>query len=233
VIDRTRVIVAALLAGVVLPAVLVSGCASKPSAVTEAETKAPEQSAEQTAAGFPEEDPLYTPEYKPNGQETAVIKTSKGDITVKFYGTDAPIHVGNFVELVRKGFYDGTKFHRYVPGFVIQGGDPATQDASSEDVAAADGSPNSPYGKGGPGYQIRGEFDATANPNQHVEGALAMARSSNPDSAGSQFYFTLAPTHELDGSYTVFGIVTEGLDVVKDLRAGDVLESVTLSGTTE
>lgn len=176
---------------------------------------------------------LYTPEYSPNGSETAMIDTSKGRIVVELYGEDAPIHVGNFVELVRKGFYDGTKFHRYVEGFVIQGGDPQTKDASSQEVAGADGDPASRFGMGNPGYQIKGEFDPAVNPNKHVEGALGMARSQSPDSAGSQFYFALAPLPQLDGGYTVFGRVTEGLDVVKSLRAGDVIEKVVIDGATE
>jgi peptidyl-prolyl cis-trans isomerase B (cyclophilin B) len=169
---------------------------------------------------------LYTPEYEPNGSETAVLTTNKGVIVVELFGNDAPIHVGNFVELSNKGFYDDTKFHRYEPGFVIQGGDPQTKDVSGEDVAGQAGQPGSRFGTGGPGYNIKAEYDPAQNPNKHIEGALGMARSQQPDSAGSQFYFTLDATPFLDGQYTVFGRVTEGLDVVKELRAGDVIESV-------
>lgn len=176
---------------------------------------------------------VYTPAYRPNGRERAEIVTSKGRITVELYGKEAPIHVGNFVELSRKGFYDGLKFHRYVPGFVIQGGDPATRDATPEEVAAADGDRASPFGYGGPGYVIRGEFDPATNPHRHVEGALAMARSDSPDSAGSQFYFALADLPQLDGSYTVFGAVVDGIEVVRALRAGDTIESVRIIGATE
>lgn len=204
---------------------------------TQAVTSQSETPAEETAATStpnPMEAPeLYTPEYKPNGKETAVITTSKGEITVELYGTDAPVHVGNFVELTRKGFYDKTKFHRFVEGFVIQGGDPQTVDATSEQVASADGDPASPFGTGGPGYQIRGEFDPKVNPNKHVQGALGMARGGSPDSAGSQFYFALEPLTQLDGGYTVFGKVTKGLDVVKSLRAGDVIEKAEIIGATE
>ena len=94
---------------------------------------------------------LYTPEYQPTGEEIAVINTSKGTIRVQLAGADAPIHVGNFVELAQKGFYDGLKFHRYVPGFVIQGGCPTTRDATPEQVAKGQG----PFGTGGPGYSIK------------------------------------------------------------------------------
>lgn len=184
---------------------------------------------EQTAPGV-EEDALYTPEYQPTGSETAVITTNKGEIVVELYGEDAPIHVGNFVELVQQGFYDDTKFHRYEPGFVIQGGDPQTREFTSEEVADQAGQPGSRLGTGGPGYQIPGEFDPEQNPNTHIEGALGMARSQSPDSAGSQFYFTLAETPFLDGQYTVFGRVTSGFDVVQELRAGDVIESVEVRG---
>lgn len=168
---------------------------------------------------------LYTPEYQPNGNEIAVIKTSKGDIRVQLAGADAPIHVGNFVELARKGFYDNLKFHRYVPGFVIQGGCPNTRDLDSAQVVAAAGNPWAGLGTGGPGYCIKQEY--TTNPhNSHEDGALAMARSQNPDSAGSQFYLCLGPQHNLDSGYTVFGQTIEGKDVIASLRVGDVIETI-------
>ena len=157
---------------------------------------------------------LYTPAYRPNGSEIAVMKTNKGTIRVKLAGDDAPIHVGNFVELSQKGFYDGLTFHRYVPGFVIQGGDPSGN------------------GTGGPGYCIKEEF--TTNPNnKHDDGALAMARAYAPDSAGSQFYFCLGPQHGLDSGYTVFGQTIEGLDVIGQLREGDIIESVEIENATQ
>ena len=138
--------------------------------------------------GFKKE--LYTPEYQLAGDECAVIETSKGTIKVKFDGEGAPIHVANFCELSTMGFYDGLKFHRYVPG-----------------------------------YCIKGEF-ATNPRNSHVDGALAMARSMDPDSAGSQFYFCLGAQHNLDSGYTVFGTTVEGLDVISQLRAGDEIVHV-------
>ena len=170
---------------------------------------------------------LYTPAYKPNGKEVAVIETSKGTIKVKLAGNDAPIHVGNFVELAQKGFYDGLKFHRYVPGFVIQGGDPNTRTASSADVAAADGNPFGGFGTGGPGYCIHEEYSTNPN-NKHLDGTLAMARSQNPNSAGSQFYLCLGAQPFLDSGYTVFGQTINGIEAVRKLRAGDEIISITI-----
>ena len=152
---------------------------------------------------------LYTPAYQPTGEEIAVVTTSKGVIRVQLHGKDAPIHVGNFVELSTKGFYDGLTFHRYVPDFVIQGGCPKGN------------------GTGNPGYQIKEEFSTNPH-NSHEDGTLAMARSNMPDSAGCQFYYCLGPQHFLDPNYTVFGDTIEGLDVVHSLRKGDKIESIVI-----
>lgn len=168
---------------------------------------------------------LYTPEYKPTGKEVAIIKTSQGTIRVELDGEGAPIHVGNFVELAQKGFYDNLKFHRYVPGFVIQGGDPNTRDLDSEQVKAAEGNPFAGLGTGGPGYTIKEEFSTNPN-NEHLDGTLAMARSQDPNSAGSQFYLCLGLQPFLDSGYTVFGQTVDGLDVISKLRVGDVIETI-------
>ena len=128
----------------------------------------------------------------------AVIETKFGDITIKFFSDVAPNHVKNFIDLAQKGFYDGTIFHRVVPGFVIQGGDPNTK-----------GPDRSTYGMGGPGHTLKAEF----NPRPHTRGTLSMARSGHPDSAGSQFFITVADAHFLDNQYTVFGEVVSGMDV--------------------
>lgn len=173
-------------------------------------------------------EPLYTPDYKPQGDEVAVFDTSKGTIRVRLDAKGAPIHVANFCELASAGFYDGLKFHRYVPGFVIQGGCPNTRDMVPEDVAAGKPGPDGMPGTGGPGYRIREEFSTNPN-NSHVDGALAMARAQDPNSAGSQFYFCLGPQHMLDSGYTVFGTTIEGLDVISSLRAGDVINSVRIA----
>ena len=166
---------------------------------------------------------LYTPEYQVNGEENAVVHTNKGDITVKLAGLDAPIHVANFVELSQKGYYNGLKFHRHVPGFVIQGGCPNTRNLTSAQVSK--GAPN--LGTGNPGYSIKGEWRVNPN-NYHKDGTLAMARSSNPDSAGSQFYFCLGPQSFLDSDYTVFGdpIDEESIKVIHSLEKGDEIISI-------
>ena len=170
-------------------------------------------------------DPLYTPEYSVVGDEVAVIDTSKGVIRVELDGAGAPIHVANFCELAESGYYDDLKFHRYVPGFVIQGGCPNTREMTSDEVARGEVGPTGRPGTGGPGDRIRQEF--TSNPrNSHVDGALAMARSADPDSAGSQFYFCLGAQHGLDSGYTVFGRTVEGMDVIGALRQGDVINSI-------
>lgn len=135
-------------------------------------------------------------------EQQAVIETRLGDITLRFFPDVAPNHVKNFIDLAQKGFYDGTIFHRVVPGFVIQGGDPNTK-----------GPNRSTYGMGGPGYTIKAEF----NSRPHKRGTLSMARSINPDSAGSQFFITVADVPFLDNQYTVFGEVVSGMEVVDEI----------------
>ena len=174
---------------------------------------------------FGQPEPLYTPEYVCKGDEVAVITTSKGTIRVKLDAAGAPIHVANFCELASSGFYDGLKFHRYVAGFVIQGGCPNTRDMTSEEVASGRPGPDGMPGTGGPGYRIKHEYDTNPR-NSHDDGALAMARSQHPDSAGSQFYLCLGAQHFLDPNYTVFGQTVEGKDVISKLRAGDEIVSV-------
>jgi len=210
---------------------LATGCTPKSS--TQGTTAEETRPAEEQVATNSEGETLYTPSYVPTGNETATFTTSRGEFSVKLYGKDAPIHVGNFIELVRKGFYQNNKFHRYVPGFVIQGGDPQTQSLTSEQVIEAVNNQTGGLGTGGPGYVIKGEFDPAVNPNKHTVGAMGMARSNDPDSGGSQFYFALDPLAQLDGNYTVFGQVTDGLDVVKSLRVGDVIENIEIVGATE
>lgn len=153
---------------------------------------------------------MHVSDVKVTGKEVAVITTPKGVIKFEFYAEDAPNHVASFIELARAGFYDGTTFHRVEPGFVIQGGDPNTKTGAG------------PAGTGGPGYNLKAEF----NSRPHLEGTVAMARSQNPDSAGSQFYICLGAQPFLDGQYTVFGQLTEGMDVVRAIQVGDVMESV-------
>jgi peptidyl-prolyl cis-trans isomerase B (cyclophilin B) len=128
----------------------------------------------------------------------AVIETTVGNIELELLPEIAPNHVRNFLELARSGFYDGTLFHRVIPDFMIQGGDPNTK---GEDKAR--------YGQGGPGYTIKAEF----NDQPHVRGVLSMARAQHPDSAGSQFFIVVKDSLFLDHQYTVFGRVTRGMEV--------------------
>lgn len=155
-----------------------------------------------------------------NGSEIGVIVTSKGTVKVEFFKDDAPNTVASFIELADSGFYDQIKFHRVVPRFVVQGGDPITRPLTPEDVRVGIGG----IGTGGPGWNQKAEF----NNRKHVTGTLAMARSQHPDSAGSQFYICLEPQPGLDGDYTVFGQVIEGMDVVSSIEVGDVIESITI-----
>ena len=128
----------------------------------------------------------------------AIIETKFGNIELKLFPDVAPGHVENFVKLAKSEFFDGTVFHRVIPGFMIQGGDPNSK-----------GTDRSNHGTGGPGYSIKAEF----NEKPHVRGALSMARSRDPDSAGSQFFIVVKKSSFLDHQYTVFGEVVGGMDV--------------------
>ena len=152
-----------------------------------------------------------------NESQIVTLETNKGNIIIELYSECAPLTVANFVKLIEAGFYDGLTFHRFVKGFVIQGGDP-------------DGT-----GTGGPGWTIPGEFKKKKLRElmpQHEKGVLAMARKPSPDSAGSQFYICLSDDttiyEHLNGNYTTFGRVIEGMDVVESLRERDVMTQVSV-----
>jgi len=133
-----------------------------------------------------------------SAKEIAVIETSLGKIEVEFFEDKAPGHVKNFKDLAKKGFYDGVTFHRVIPGFMIQGGDPNTKNND-----------RSNHGMGGPGYSIKAEFNDTL----HKRGVLSMARSQDPNSGGSQFFIVVEDSNFLDGKYTAFGKVLSGMSV--------------------
>ena len=137
-----------------------------------------------------------------SAQEIAVIETKFGKIEVQFFEDKAPGQVKNFKDLAKKGFYDGTIFHRVIPGFMIQGGDPNTKSDDRSD-----------HGMGGPGYSIKAEFNDTP----HKRGILSMARSQDPNSAGSQFYIEVKDSAFLDGQYTAFGKVLSGMTVADQI----------------
>jgi len=139
-------------------------------------------------------------EIKKMSTTKAIIETKFGAITLKFFPEVAPGHVKNFIDLAQKGVYDQTVFHRVIPGFMIQGGDPVSKDPAKRRS----------FGTGGPGYTIKAEF----SDRPHKRGTLSMARSASPDSAGSQFFICVADTPFLNGQYTVFGEVESGMEAV-------------------
>ena len=148
--------------------------------------------------------------------KTATFETNRGTIVAELYDKDAPKTVENFETLANKGYYDGVKFHRVIPGFVIQGGDPYSRDLPSGDRR---------IGTGGPGYMIKCETQG--NPRKHELGALSMAHAGK-DTGGSQFFVVLDEnaTRHLNGVHTVFGKITGGIDVMKKLQRNDVINSV-------
>jgi peptidyl-prolyl cis-trans isomerase B (cyclophilin B) len=129
----------------------------------------------------------------------AIIKTKFGDMDIVFFPEKAPKHVENFIALAKSGFYNGTIFHRVIPGFMIQGGDPNTKDLNKPET----------YGQGGPSQRLKAEF----NDIPHRRGILSMARTNDPNSAGSQFFIVVKDSNFLDGQYTVFGEVVKGMEV--------------------
>ena len=153
--------------------------------------------ADQTSTNNPPENPTV------NTNEVAVITTTEGTMVVEFWTDAAPNTIANFKKLANSGFYDGTAFHRVIKGFMIQGGDPLTKDPSKEDA----------WGTGGPGYQIKAEF----NNHSHVRGVISMARSNDPDSAGSQFFICHGDPTFLDHQYTTFGKLIKGNDVLEKI----------------
>lgn len=154
--------------------------------------------------------PAELNEYTERARRSRVrIATPHGDIVFELFPDDAPLHAAAFMKLAEAGFYDGLTFHRVEPGFVVQGGDPQGD------------------GTGGPGYHLKAEFNA----RPHRRGTVAMARASNPDSAGSQFYICLDDAPFLDRQYTVFGQMTEGFEPLDAIRRGDAMKSVTVEAS--
>ena len=148
--------------------------------------------------------------------KTATFETNRGTISAELYDKDAPGTVANFEKLANSGFYDGVKFHRVIPGFVVQGGDPLSRDLPEGDRR---------IGTGGPGYHIKCE--TKGNPRKHEVGALSMAHAGK-DTGGSQFFMVLdeGATRHLNGVHTVFGKITDGLDVMKQIKANDSMTTV-------
>jgi len=201
------------------PAAPTATATSAPAATSTAAPASPAAETDEEASAMPEEpaarngmyDAPPEMEIEPEQTYVATIVTEKGEVVVELDPGAAPQTVNNFVFLARGGFYDGLTFHRVVDDFVVQGGDPLGS------------------GTGGPGYTVPAEIEL-----EHVKGAIAMARTSdevNPEraSSGSQFYITLEATPQLNGAYTVFGEVVEGMDVVESIAQGDGIETITIS----
>lgn len=163
------------------------------------------ETVEKIMSKAPKKAPLATDKDLPEGNHV-VIETDMGSIKIKLLPEVAPNTVANFKVLANNGYYDGIIFHRVIPGFMAQGGDPTGT------------------GTGGPGYKIDAEFNET----KHVRGTVAMARTADPNSAGSQFYICFGPQPHLDRQYTVFGQVEEGMDVVDQIKNGTVMKKVSV-----
>jgi len=149
----------------------------------------------------------YKEHQRMSESNTVYIDLEAGRVTIELYPDVAPATVESFKKLISQGFYDGLIFHRVIPGFMAQGGDPEGT------------------GMGGPGFKVKAEF----NDKKHVRGTLAMARSSDPDSAGSQFYICYGPQPHLDNQYTIFGQVTDGMDLIDAVKQGDTMTKLTIA----
>ena len=177
---------------------MVTSCKSGPKSETSEATKATETEMTEKKAEPTGKLAKWPDDYPVDGDSVAVISTKFGDIVLEFYPDVAPNHVRNFKYLANHGFYNGCAFHRVIPGFMIQGGDPNSKDANK----ANDGT-------GGPGWSVGAEF----SPKEHIKGTLSMARSRDPNSAGSQFFVCVARAKSLDNQYTVFGQTIKGVEV--------------------
>lgn len=178
--------------------------------------------------------PIYIPRYQPNGKEVALIETTKGMIKVALDGSNAPMTVGNFIELARRGFYDNLKFHAYKADSVILGGCPVTRTLGPAQVdAAVRGVMHGIHpGVGDARYTIPDEYLGKMN-NRHELGSICFAHKSDPDSGSSQFYFSLSEQPEFDDKFVVFGKTVEGIDAVLALRIGDAIIGIEIEHADE
>lgn len=206
----------------IIAAFLVAGC-------TPQRSEAPEEG---STPAVPPGSTAATPGASPQASAPVSVRitTEQGAIELELYPAQAPQTVANFVKLADSGFYDGIRIHRVESGFVVQAGDPQTKSLSKSELRSVierqkSGAPlpdDPPIGTGGPGWTIPLEISELV----HDRGVIAMARSQDPNSGGSQFYITLEAVHQLDGGYAVFGRVVEGMDVVERLSVGDEIRSV-------
>lgn len=222
---RRLIIVSIALVVLAVSALVIGGCGVSQKDNTQGKSSTPASTPAMSPAAAqvgPDGKPVKTLADFPDGQDganvEAVIKTDKGNIVLTFFPDVAPVTVASFLHLSRTGFYNGTTFHRVVPDFVIQGGDPLSKEPNNPNV-----------GTGGPGYNLPAEFSS----RPHQTGSVAMARSQSPQSGGSQFYICLAAQPSLDGQYTVFGQVASGMDVVNQIKQGDVIREITIQPKTQ
>jgi cyclophilin family peptidyl-prolyl cis-trans isomerase len=216
----SRRILLAAFAALACTAVLLAGCAPARTGSTGTTPSVPATGAAEATSGAATS----------TAPVNATIETGKGTIRLELYPAKAPLTVANFVKLADAKFYDGIRIHRVEPGFVVQAGDPLTKGLSAKELRGVIERQRSntirpddpPIGTGGPGWSIPLEISDLV----HDRGVIAMARSQDPNSGGSQFYITLDAVHQLDGGYAVFGRVTAGMDVVDKLSVGDEIRSV-------
>lgn len=216
-----RFIIICLLVVLVVFAIAAGGCGKSEESVEEtgeesesmSTSPGPTPGRQEGPDGQPVKELIDFPDGQDGAEVEAVIKTDKGEIVLTFYPDVAPVTVASFIHLARSGFYNGLRFHRVEPGFVIQGGDPKSVDPNAPDV-----------GTGGPGYSLPAEF----NERPHNKGTLSMARSQDPNSGGSQFFICLEAQPSLDGQYTVFGETVSGMEVVQAIAPGDVMREVVI-----
>lgn len=215
-----------LLAPVLLAGVILAGCTASPSqndarleldsSTTTTTTKTTDSTKQLQASPAPQKGSMKTlNDFEKIEATTITFKTSKGDIVAELYREATPVTTANFLQLAKDGFYDGQVFHRVIEDFMAQVGDPQSKDPAKKAV----------WGTGGPGYTIPDELKAELKHDS--EGILSMANTGMPNSGGSQIFITFGPTPWLDGKHTVFGKVTQGLEVLRKIEQGDTLTSVT------
>ncbi|MFZ1721259.1 MAG: peptidylprolyl isomerase [Microgenomates group bacterium] len=204
-----------LIITILLATVMLAGCTPSESE-SEPTLNAAAELERDTMNAFPPQEEVKTLEdFEPIEGTTVVMTTSKGDMTIELYRDKAPLTTLNFLTLAKDGFYDGIIFHRVIEDFMAQVGDPLTKEPGTE----------ARWGTGGAGYTIADEFDPTLKHDS--KGILSMA-NRGPNTGGSQIFITHVPTPHLDGMHTVFGKVTEGLDVLDQIEVGDTITSITI-----
>ncbi len=205
-----------LLTSLLMASIVFAGCTPTEESETVPTLNAQAETESAPMQAFPPEEPVKTIEdFEPVEGTTVVMSTSKGDMTIELYRDKAPLTTLNFLSLAKDGFYDGIIFHRVIEDFMAQVGDPLTKEEGKEAM----------WGTGGAGYTIADEFDPELK--HDAKGVLSMA-NRGPNTGGSQIFITHVPTPHLDGKHTVFGKVTDGLDVLDQIEVGDTITSIAI-----